>query len=268
MVLRPDLLSTQPGTQRLIGDNTSENITLFAGQLDSFPLGIWMLGGDDSVESSEDSELIYGNDGEDVLSGGENDSLFGGKGKDVLGGGEEGNNYLSGGQDADWVIGGDGNNILVGGKGNDFLVGANGNDTLMGGEGRDILVGGTNNGTVKTGSDLYVFSPTDAVFDINSADFILDFDVTQDRIGLTGGLGSNDVILEPFTNISIGRSLELPKVVEEIFSPEVINLFEDGTFVSTSGTLIKVKNSNALLGVVQNVSPASLQNTLTSVAGF
>ncbi|MEG4624601.1 hypothetical protein Q5691_09995 [Microcoleus sp. w1-18aA5] len=125
-------MSLQPDTselRRLIGDNTSEFVTLSIADATNFPLGVWMLAGDDFVTGSTANDLVYGNEGEDIISGDlGNDSLFGGKGKDFLIG-DDGNDSLSGGQDADFLIGGAGNDILLGGRGNDFLVSGNGNDT-------------------------------------------------------------------------------------------------------------------------------------------
>jgi Ca2+-binding RTX toxin-like protein len=80
MALKPD----PSGIVRLIGDNTSELIQLFPGDLTNFPLGAWALDGDDTVNGSGASELILGNEGEDILRGfAGNDSVFGGKGRDA-----------------------------------------------------------------------------------------------------------------------------------------------------------------------------------------
>src|SRR5918997_1723373 len=98
MALKPDAL----GIARLIGDNTSEFIQLFPGELTNFPLGAWALDGNDTVNGSGASELILGNEGEDILGAfAGNDSVFGGKGRDFLSG-SDGNDCLSGGLDADW----------------------------------------------------------------------------------------------------------------------------------------------------------------------
>lgn len=98
-------LRTDPSDpRRLIGDNTSETVTLSIANATNFPLGVWMLGGDELVTGSAANDLVYGNEGEDFLSGEVgNDSLFGGKGKDYVSG-ESGNDYLSGGQDADFIL--------------------------------------------------------------------------------------------------------------------------------------------------------------------
>ena len=172
-------------SRRLIGDNTSETVTLSSADATNFPLGVWMLAGDDVVTGSTANDFVQGNEGEDLISGGfGNDSLFGGKGKDFLTG-EEGNDSLSGGQDADLLIGDAGNDILLGGRGNDFLTSGNGNDTLVGGLGHDILAGlNDNNSSIKIGgSNLYVIQAEPGVKDVNNADFILGFRVGVDRIG-------------------------------------------------------------------------------------
>ena len=112
MALKPD----PSEIARLIGDNTSEGIQLFPGDLTNFPLGAWALDGDDTVIGSGASELILGNEGEDVLRGfAGNDSVLGGKGRDALFG-SDGNDCLSVGLDADRLLGGPGDDILLGGE--------------------------------------------------------------------------------------------------------------------------------------------------------
>ena len=81
MVLRPD----NSGISRLVGDNSPENITLAPGQPASFPGGLWMVGGNDTVRGSSDAERIFGNDGKDSLLGGAgSDSIYGGKEDDEV----------------------------------------------------------------------------------------------------------------------------------------------------------------------------------------
>jgi Ca2+-binding RTX toxin-like protein len=116
MALQPNQAN---GISRLLGDNTSESITLSSGQLTNTPGGLLALGGNDTVIGSTDSELILGNEGQDSISGGEgNDSLFGGKGNDQL----------------------------FGDAGDDFLLGDRDNDTLTGGLGSDTFALSTGGG--------------------------------------------------------------------------------------------------------------------------
>jgi Ca2+-binding RTX toxin-like protein len=141
--------------------------------------------GDDQIKASESSD-VYGNAGndditggsgvlrggsEDVPSDGGNDWLFGGRydnSKDLpdndriqgLGGfdyvyGGVGDDVLDGGAGWDNVEGGDGNDVVRGGSGHDNLDAGSpskdaGSDTLEGGEGDDLLVGSHDNGAPDT----------------------------------------------------------------------------------------------------------------------
>ena len=78
------------------------------------------------------------------------------------------------------LIGGNGDNTLRGGRGNNTLNGRRGNDTLRGGGGDDILNGGR-------GGDIFVVAGS------QGTDTIEDFSDRTDLIGLSGGLGFNDL---------------------------------------------------------------------------
>ena len=261
MVLEID--PSVPG--RLIGDNTSEIDFLLSSDEIDFPLGAWMLGGDDVVFGSTGNDLAYGNEGEDELYGDlGNDSLFGGRGKDVLNG-EGGNDYLSGGQDADIIDGGAANDFLLGGRGNDWLISGNGDDTLIGGLGRDYLYSaGDEPDSPKIGSNLYVLQAEPGLTDINNADVILPFRVGADRIGLAGGLTASDVVLENLTNVTIVLRLDLPQSFQDFVAPGQF----DAEPTVNSGTLIRVKNSGDILGFVNGVTPADIQGSIISFQGF
>ncbi len=261
MTLQPD----PSESRRLIGDNSSEFVTLSIANTANFPLGVWMLAGDDVVTGSTANDLVYGNEGEDIISGGlGNDSLLGGKGKDLLTG-EEGNDSLSGGQDADFMIGGAGNDILFGGRGNDLLISGSGNDTLVGGFGHDILGGLDENNSIKIGgSNLYVIQAEPGVTDVNNADFILGFRPGVDRIGLAGGLNASDVDLQYVTNVTVLFGVDLPESIKLFAPPGLLNIQP----IQSQGTLIKVKNSSDIVGFVPNVRVADLQGSIISAQGF
>jgi Ca2+-binding RTX toxin-like protein len=253
MALKPDA----SGIVRLIGDNTSEFIQLFPGDLTNFPLGAWALDGNDTVDGSGASELILGNEGEDFLTGfAGNDSLFGGKGRDALYG-NEGNDCLSGGLDADFLTGDAGDDILFGGRGNDLLGGQDGNNTLVGGLGRDLL-------NCELGNNLCVLGIDPATTDINSSDRIALFDPDLDRIGLASDLTVNDIVLEPLQNVTLTVRFDFPQALQAFFPPAFLSEFS-GLY---SGTLIRVRNSNAILGFVEDVTPNELQSRIVSVQGF
>lgn len=253
MALKPDA----SGIVRLIGDNTSELIQLFPGDLTNFPLGAWALDGNDTVDGSGASELILGNEGEDFLTGfAGNDSLFGGKGRDGLYG-NEGNDCLSGGLDADFLTGDAGDDILFGGRGNDLLGGGDGNNTLVGGLGRDLL-------SCEFGNNLCVLGIDPATTDINSSDWIARFDPDFDRIGLASDLTVNDIVLEPLQNVTITVRFDLSQALQPFFPPAFLSEFSG----LSSGTLIRVRNSNAILGFVEGLTPNELESRIVSVQGF
>ena len=260
-------LQTDPsGVPRLIGNNRSEYADLLFRNTADFPAGVWMLGGEDTVYGGITNDLIFGNDGEDSLLGDfGNDSLFGGRGKDDLSGGE-GNDSLIGGQDADWIFAQAGDDILWGGRGNDILYSGNGNDTLIGGLGRDYFSNVKDGGySPKTsGSNLYVLQLESGVTDIQNADFLRDFRVGLDRIGLAGGLTVNDVVLENLTDVLLLEDFDFSEAAKLTVSEDYLSPF---TF-ETSGTLIKVRNSGYLIGFVDSVTPSELQNSIISVQGF
>lgn len=171
------------GLIRLLGDNTSEFITLSPGQLTNIPGGVWVLAGNDTVIGSTDSELILGNDGQDSISGGAgNDTLIGGKDNDFVDGGS-GNDSIRGDSNEDIIRGGDGTDSLFGGKGNDQLFGDAGDDFLSGDQGNDTLTGGE-------GSDRFVLSIGGGL------DIITDFGNGSDFIQVPAGISISDILIQ------------------------------------------------------------------------
>ncbi|NJK27899.1 MAG: hypothetical protein HC925_04365 [Coleofasciculaceae cyanobacterium SM2_3_26] len=112
------------------------------------------------------------------LGGGGNDYLRGGRDEDFVAG-EAGDDILNGNIGADLVNGGEGNDIVRGGRDNDVLSGGVGNDTLIGDVGADVLAG-------NEGSDLFALRTE--IANAEEADLLLDFNPSEDRIGLTGGV--------------------------------------------------------------------------------
>jgi hypothetical protein len=94
------------------------------------------LGGNDRITINPKLTTpadLYGDAGNDVLTGGAGgDRLFGGGGNDVLTGGL-GNDVLAGGLGNDRLTDAAGSNILIGGAGSDRLTGGTGGDLLVGG---------------------------------------------------------------------------------------------------------------------------------------
>lgn len=158
---------------------------------------------------------------------GGNDFIVGASDADRISG-DNGNDRLLGGRNSDILFGGSGSDTLQGGKGDDALNGGNGSDVLVGDGGKDTLTGGL-------GLDTFVLRSESAVFDPIAADIITDFNSFVDAIGLTGNLTESDLILE-----------------EIAIAP------------NTSNTLIKVRESGAILGLVANASPQDITGTFIS----
>ncbi len=86
--------------------------------------------------------VIYGNNGNELINGTvQDDLIFGKAGKDIIWGGD-GNDCILGNGDDDIIDGGAGNDYIIGGTGNDILRGDTGIDTIYGGTGGDFLDGG------------------------------------------------------------------------------------------------------------------------------
>ena len=172
----------------LVGDESSELISLIPGQLAGFPQGVLALGGNDTIQGSVDGEVINGNQGFDqIFGGGGNDNLFGGQDGDVIDGGV-GDDILFGNLGADIITGGDGNDNLFGGKDNDNLSGDLGNDILSGDFGIDTLTGGG-------GSDIFILG-----IGGGGADIITDFQDGVDLMQLPAGLTFSNILVQASGN--------------------------------------------------------------------
>ncbi|HBK99102.1 MAG TPA: peptidase S8 [Microcoleaceae bacterium UBA10368] len=174
------------------------------------------------------NDFIVGASDADRISGDDgNDRLLGGGNSDTLFGGAD-NDLLNGGTGNDLLFGDSGNDTLQGGKGGDVLNGGEGSDVLLGDAGKDTLTGGL-------GPDTFVLRTDSAVIDPAAADIITDFNSFVDAIGLTDNLTETDLILE---EIAIASGI--------------------------SNTLIKIRQSGAILGLVANASPKDLSGRFIS----
>jgi Ca2+-binding RTX toxin-like protein len=103
-------------------------------------------------------------------------------------------NYVEGFDNANNVINGQGgNDTIITFSGNDILRGGDGNDTLDGGAGINTYWGGS-------GTDTFVLSP----YGLN---YVQDFKIGEDRIGLSSGLSVNQVKIEAGTGVNSGSTL-------------------------------------------------------------
>jgi len=187
-----------------------------------------------SQDSQQNPSGVVGGSGNDrILGAPTDDAINGSQGNDTITG-EAGDDFLRGGKGNDSISGGVGNDIingnlgddnLNGDAGNDFLRGGRGNDVLIGGDGNDVLVGdiGSDTLTGGAGADTFVLGTFENLALDAASDIILDFRPGEgDRIALTS----------PLSNTSFTQS--------------------------GSNTLIQF--GGVTLGVVQNATPAAVQN--------
>ncbi|HIK34066.1 MAG TPA: calcium-binding protein [Oscillatoriales cyanobacterium M59_W2019_021] len=241
---------------------TPDDVQLTPGLLATYPFGMRALDGNDTVMGSADSELIFGNIGEDRLEGsGGNDSLLGGRDNDVINGHEE-DDLLAGNIGNDIVDGGAGNDSLFGGQNNDALVGGEGNDTMSGDFGVDALIGGV-------GADVFVLRADNtsslAEFSIGggNADVLIDFNGAEDRIALTGGLTEASLITLELNNQPLQITPEVQGLIDAGILP-LTAIDPDGDGL-VNGTLIGINGTGQFLGVALNVTPIDLQGKFISI---
>ncbi|WP_375553565.1 Hint domain-containing protein [Roseovarius mucosus] len=165
------------------------------------------------LDPENDRDLVFGGDGDDVITTGDDaDTISGGAGADLI----------DGGIDADVIDGDDGNDTLIGGEGSDTINGGAGDDVIFGGleegfpdsinipdatdpepgNGRDLIDGGDGNDTIfgQDDDDTILGGAGDDVIDGGiDDDFIVGADGNDSLIGgqgddtITGGAG-NDTI--------------------------------------------------------------------------
>ncbi len=99
-----------------------------------------------------------------------------------------------------------------------------GNDTLIGGQGNDSLIGGA-------GNDLFVLGLATGV------DAIADFQVGQDRLGLSGGLR--------FEQLAIAQ----------------------GTGISARDTFVRIAANQELLTILSDVPASSITDAAFAIMG-
>lgn len=151
-----------------------ENLTLATGVGDIFGVG------------NDLSNIINGNEGNNLLLGGGNGDVISGNAGDDQIFGEAGNDLLNGGAGVDFLFGGDGNDTIAGAFDEDAIYGEGGNDSLIGGNGdfkADILVGGDGNDTLDGASGLgdqdFLYGEAgDDVFNVDTP-----FDLTFEAAG-------------------------------------------------------------------------------------
>ena len=156
--------------------------------------------------------------------------------------GDEGNNYLAG-------FGG--NDTLSGLGGNDTLKGGADNDELTGGEGADSLDGGA-------GNDTFIFAAG------HGNDTITDFNVSDDKITLTGAASASAVtVADVGDDVQVrwsGGTILLSGVMDHATVKASAFGFTSGTVTSGGASLTGTSAEDALTGGVGN-------DTISGLAG-
>ncbi|MFO0821305.1 MAG: autotransporter-associated beta strand repeat-containing protein [Pirellulales bacterium] len=151
--------------------------------------------GNDTLNGTSLTDLIFGGDGDDLIHGGDgSDCIFGGAGRDQLFGdnlndllvGGSGDDTIRGGADEDRIFGGSGSDSLFGEAGHDWMEGGGGNDSVDAGDGNDTVNGGPGVDVVLggEGADLIRIQGGEAIFDTMNGGG------SSDTLELIAGTGS------------------------------------------------------------------------------
>lgn len=164
--------STQVNRPTLIVSGDGNDLVSHAGV--PFNAKIWGQGGDDALSGGEGDDQLIGGDGNDSLQGqGGQDYLQGGAGNDALNGGagndhlfgDTGDDYLRGEAGIDLLVGNAGADTLQGDTGDDLLIGGADGDTLHGNDGDDLMLSGeTTHGVSTQSGDLADISLASLLF--------------------------------------------------------------------------------------------------------
>lgn len=211
-----------------ITSNADDNVLITANLQASYPAGVILLGGNDTLIGSSLDDRVYANAGNDTVRGLEGDDLIrAGQGDDAIFG-AQGNDILHGNLGNDRVEGGEGDDFLRGGKDNDLIDGGDGNDYLVGDFGTDTLIGGAGVNTFILRAETDVGQRNPALVD-RIVDLVA---VNGDRIIVVGDF--------PAANI--------------------------GFVPSGSDTLIQLIDRGDILGLVQNKAPSVVQSVTSIVS--
>jgi Ca2+-binding RTX toxin-like protein len=150
--------------------------------------------GDDTLSGGEGADFIDGGDGENIIYGNaNNDTLLGGSHGDEIYGGD-GHDFIQGNSGSDLLQGDAGNDTILGLLGDDTLRGEAGDDTLEAGEGVDQLFGGEGDDSLRGGMHddlLYGEAGTDGLFGDEGHDIVHGGD---DADVLFGGEGNDTLV--------------------------------------------------------------------------
>ena len=222
--------------------------------------------GKDEIWLDTGRAILFGEDGDDMLSGGKyNDVLVGGNGNDVLQA-YGGDNTLIGGTGNDNLRADDGKNIFVGGAGDDYLSGRGGDDIYIfsKGHGNDFIWDGNvllqnNNST----EDTIIFT------DVNMSEVI--FRKKGNSLFLLGYNQGDSIEIRDCLSKGVGNWAGVEKfifknqliTISELFAAFELNGNKDGDYYFYTGNNV---NHNDITGhplVTQQV-----QQLVNAMAGL
>ncbi|HCP39861.1 MAG TPA: hypothetical protein DIT98_18770 [Verrucomicrobiales bacterium] len=188
------------GDITIIGGKGDDNIHIETRNVtDPSPLQPPKITSGRYINAGNGNDFIYTNEQFDNITPyrcGPGDDFFsaGDLAKSVRVWGEEGQDNLSGSNSDDLLIGGNDEDTIKGSRGNDTLHGGMGNDQLEGGRGRDYLYGGSGNDMIKPGKG------ADIVHISIGVDIVKGLDPNKDKVLLDEDLLNGTLQFETFKN--------------------------------------------------------------------
>ncbi|WP_372723390.1 Ig-like domain-containing protein [Novipirellula sp.] len=195
-------------------------------------------GGNDTVNGSDLTEVVFGGDGDDVLRGQSgDDKLFGGPGGD----------RIDGGEDADTIDGGEGPDVLNGGPGADVIFDGPGDDRVDVGIGDDTVF------ATPGGADVFIDIGGDDTLDFSFASLPITIDLDSTAVQTVDSAGNTirlvgqweNFVGSPFDDDSTVyvKPLDVPRLIDGgdgidrlILDASGENVINDGTKFSFPGT--------------------------------
>ncbi|MEM1170473.1 MAG: S8 family serine peptidase [Cyanobacteria bacterium P01_H01_bin.35] len=256
------MIGPSPDGRSYLLDNNPNNFTADLNLLTPFPEGLKALGGNDTVIGSLNPELINGNEGDDnIFGGGGSDTLRGGRNNDLIQA-NQGNDQIFGDLGNDTIFGDLGNDTIFGGKDNDSLIGGNGNDLIYGDLGTDTLIGGE-------GNDTFVLRDSENNNNLNTADFIDDFNPSFDRIQIPNNLTENDILLieDSLTQDTLIQSRANGLILARIRNISNTNLIQSRLiFGDTANTNELPQTASSIMPTFNNIYGYGLVDASAAVA--
>ncbi len=243
------------------------------------------LTNDDSIDSGDGADLVFGETGDDTISSGAgDDTVSGGAGSDRISSGS-GADYIDGGTEDDLLSGNDGDDTILGGDGADILEGEDGADSIVGGSGNDTLIGynasnafgGSTVVSADDGaSDILIGGAGDDDIYAGSGSDTLDGGTGNDLVFGAGGDDAvvlnndfgNDTIAGGETGETSGDTLDLSAVTDDLTVDLSAANPETGTVSDGTGTASFTEIENITLGAGADTLILADGGGADAVSGF